>query len=46
MFKEVDKIDDGTHPYIESHSKEGVGAFREECEKIHQKLWQGLCGRC
>ncbi|MDA1584582.1 hypothetical protein PDK27_12360 [Bacillus cereus group sp. TH230-1LC] len=37
MFKEVDRIDDGTHPYIESHSKEGVEAFREECEEFIRK---------
>ncbi|MEB9561615.1 hypothetical protein P4I85_14060 [Bacillus cereus] len=36
MDKEIEAINEGTHPFIENHTEEEVAAFKKACEKYIQ----------
>ncbi|HDX9674168.1 hypothetical protein COM24_07085 [Bacillus toyonensis] len=36
MDKEIEFINEGTHPFIENHTEEEVAAFKKACEKYIQ----------
>ncbi|WP_410988471.1 hypothetical protein [Bacillus cereus] len=38
MYKEVEIIEDGTHPFIDNHTEEEVAAFKETCKKYIRRF--------
>lgn len=38
MYKEVEIIEEGTHPFINNHTEEEVAAFKESCKKYIRRF--------